>query len=168
MREQGNGYAGYNVVGQGVAPENMPTMQAAPPMAHVTTIGELKSYAKGSLVELPPFGEDQPFFARLRRPSMLMLAKQGKIPNSLLTTANTLFSKGGAGLDADDEDMLKNMFDIMDTICAAALVEPTLQDISEAGLELSDEQRMAIFNFTQKGVQGLETFRKEPINTKLP
>jgi hypothetical protein len=92
---------------------------------------------------------------------MLVLAKSGKIPNTLLATANELFSKGGAGLDADDPQMLSNFYDTCRVICEAALVQPTLADIESAGLTLADDQIMAIFNYTQAGVKALQSFRKE-------
>lgn len=127
----------------------------------ITTISDLQSYAQGTVVRFPDFGDGQPFVARVRRPSMLVLAKQGKIPNSLLTTAGELFSKGGDGLDIDNENMLSDMYNIMDIIATAALVQPTMEEIKSVGLELSDEQMMAIFNYTQAGVKALESFRKE-------
>lgn len=124
-----------------------------------TSIEDLQTYAKGTLVRFPDFAEGQPFVARVRRPSMLVLAKQGKIPNALLTSANELFSKGGAGLDEDNESMLADVYNITEIICEAALKEPTYQQIKDAGLELSDDQLMAIFNYTQRGVRALEPFR---------
>lgn len=124
-----------------------------------TTIFDLQAYSKGTLVRFPDFAEGQPFVARVRRPSMLVLAKQGKIPNSLLTSANELFSKGGAGMDADNESMLSDVYDVTEIICEAALKEPTYQQIKDAGLELSDDQLMAIFNYTQTGAKALESFR---------
>lgn len=127
----------------------------------ITTVTDLQSYAKGTVVRFPDFAEGQPFVARVRRPSMLVLAKQGKIPNSLLTAAGELFSKGGSGLDADNDKMLADAHDITEVICSAALIEPTLDDIYNAGMELSDDQLMAIFNYTQTGVRALESFRKE-------
>lgn len=130
-------------------------------MMAITTITDLQSYAKGTVVRFPDFAEGQPFVARVRRPSMLVLAKQGKIPNSLLTAAGELFSKGGSGLDADNDKMLADAHDITEVICSAALIEPTLDDIYNAGMELSDDQLMAIFNYTQTGVRALESFRKE-------
>lgn len=124
-----------------------------------TSIFDLQTYAKGTLVRFPDFAEGQPFVARVRRPSMLVLAKQGKIPNTLLTSANELFTKGGAGLDADNENMLADMYNIMEIVCESALKEPTYQQIKDAGIELSDDQLMAIFNYTQTGVKALESFR---------
>lgn len=125
----------------------------------VTSIGDLQQYASGTVVRLPDFGAGQPFVAKLRRPSMLVLAKQGKIPNGLLTAAGELFTKGGNGMDTDNTNMLSDMYDIMHIICESALVQPTLQEIESSGLSLSDEQMTAIFNYTQTGIKALESFR---------
>lgn len=128
---------------------------------HITTVSDLQSYAAGTVVRFPDFGDGQPFVARVRRPSMLVLAKQGKIPNSLLTTAGELFAKGGGGLDSDNENMLGDMYNIMDIIATAALIQPTMEEIKGVGLELSDDQLMAIFNYSQTGIKALESFRQE-------
>lgn len=128
---------------------------------NITTLADLQSYAAGTIVRFPDFAEGQPFVARVRRPSMLVLAKQGKIPNTLLTAAGELFSKGGAGIDADNENMLSDVYGICEVIARASLVQPTYDEIQQAGMELSDDQIMAIFNYTQNGVKALESFRKE-------
>lgn len=125
----------------------------------VTSLTDLERYAKGQVVRLPDFSEGQPFVARVRRPSLLVLAKSGKIPNSLLNTANELFSKGGNGLDSDNSNMLKDVSDVMEIICEAALVEPTYEQIKEKGMELTDEQKMALFSYSQQGVKALNNFR---------
>lgn len=127
---------------------------------NVTSIQQLAEFAKGQLVELPPFGENQPFVARLKRPSMMALAKSGKIPNELLNTANELFFDG-AKKAALDENALQNMFNVMDVICDACFVEPTYSEIKGAGLELTDDQYMFVFNYSQTGVNALKPFRQE-------
>ena len=131
-------------------------------MQEVTSISKLNEYAKGQLVELPSFGEDQPFFARLRRPSMLALAKSGKIPNSLLATANRMFD---SSLDTKNENMLKDFYMVMETILEAAFVEPTYQEIKDTGVQLSDDQMIFVFNYTQQGVKVLDQFRPNGKNT---
>lgn len=149
----------FGSMGQGV---NVPVQPVNCDQAlNVTSASDLQSYAAGTVVRFPDFAEGQPFVARVRRPSMLVLAKQGKIPNTLLTSAGELFAKGGNGLDADNVNMLSDMYDIMHIICEASLVQPTLQEIEGAGLTLSDDQMMAIFNYSQAGTRALETFRKE-------
>ena len=131
-------------------------------MQEVTSISQLNEYAKGQLVELPSFGEGQPFFARLRRPSMLALAKSGKIPNSLLATANRMFD---SSLDTKNENMLKDFYTVIETILEAAFVEPTYQEIKDAGVQLSDDQMIFVFNYTQQGVKILDQFRPNGKNT---
>lgn len=131
-------------------------------MQEVTSISQLNEYAKGQLVELPSFGEDQPFFARLRRPSMLALAKSGKIPNSLLATANRMFD---SNLDTKNDSMLKDFYMVMETILEAAFIEPTYQEIKDAGVQLSDDQMIFVFNYTQQGVRALDQFRPHRENT---
>ena len=131
-------------------------------MQEVTSIAKRNEYAKGQLVELPSFGEGQPFFARLRRPSMLALAKSGKIPNSLLATANRMFD---SSLDTKSENMLKDFYMVMETILEASFVEPTYQEIKDAGVQLSDDQMIFVFNYTQQGVKILDQFRPNGKNT---
>ena len=124
----------------------------------ITNFADLETYSKGQLVELPAFAEGQPFVARIKRPSMLALIKSGKIPNSLIKTASQLFAEGMPDMGADDKAM-NNLFDFLDRVAEACLVEPTYQQIKEAGMELSDDQYMFIFNYTQRGVKALESFR---------
>lgn len=129
------------------------------PMA-VTTLHDLQTYTNGSIVKLPDFAEGQPLVARLKRPSMLALAAHGQIPNSLLTTASQMFTGDvNQQVGINDSNVLKDMYDICHTMAQATLVEPTLAEIEGAGLELTDEQLMAIFNYTQAGIKALENFR---------
>lgn len=128
---------------------------------NVTSIEDLKNYASGTIVEMPPFAEGQPIIARLKRPSVLGMAKQGKIPNSLLVKANELFLQNGVGLDAEEEDTMKQLYDVLDLIAKETLVEPTYEEIKSVGLELTDEQMMFLFNYSQQGVKALESFRTE-------
>lgn len=128
---------------------------------NVTSIEDLKNYANGTIVEMPPFAEGQPLIVRLKRPSILGMAKQGKIPNSLLVKANELFLQNGAGLDSEEEDTMKQLYDVLDLIAKETLVEPTYEEFKSVGLELTDEQMMFLFNYSQQGVKALESFRTE-------
>lgn len=128
----------------------------------ITSIEQLKQYGTGQVVELPPFGDGQPFVARIKRPSMMGLVKKGQIPNELLSSANSLFEKGPQGMmqkgTFDEETMIK-LFDIIDVICEASFVEPTYKELKESGIELTDDQYMFVFNYTQNGVNALDSFR---------
>lgn len=131
----------------------------------ITSITQLNEYAQGQVVELPPFAEGQSFVARICRPSMLSLVKTGKIPNELLVTANNLFIDGKVDSKADPQAMQK-VFDIFDAICEACFIEPTYKQIQEAGITLTDEQYMFIFNYSQAGVKALKPFRKQSKNNR--
>lgn len=129
----------------------------------VTTLEQLKQYAQGQIVQLPSFGDDQPFVARLGRPSLMQLAKDGEIPNALLGTAGQLFTSGISS--KKDENMLSEVYGVMESLCRATMLEPTYDDIIAAGLHLTDEQMLAIFEYTQKGVKALKSFREVPEHT---
>lgn len=124
-----------------------------------TSIDDLKKFSNGTLLELPPFADGCDFVALVRRPSMLRLAKEKKIPNSLLSAAGNLFNKGSKVADDNNEHMLEDMFSVMEVICEAALVSPTYEELKNAGILLTDDQMMAIFSYSQVGVKALESFR---------
>ena len=126
----------------------------------VTSLEQLKQYANGNIVRLPDFVEGQPFVAKLKRPSILGMAKQGKIPNSLLVKTNELFVQSGS-LDTEENSMMQEIYDVIDLIANETFVEPTYDEIKSTGIELTDEQMMFIFNYSQQGVKALESFRTE-------
>lgn len=133
----------------------------------VTSLSELQAYTQGQLVELPSFADGMPFVARLRRPSMLVLTKNGKIPNELLQAANELFtgSPNKRAIKDPDDNTMARMFDVFEILCEASFVEPTYQQIKDIGLELTDEQMVFIFNYSQSGVKALKSFRTEQSNS---
>lgn len=131
----------------------------------VTSISELKEYSSGSIVKLPDFSEGQPFYARLRRPSLMNMARKGMIPNDLLVTANELFTNKAVNVvNVQDEKFMERMFGVMDTMCEAVFVEPTYKELVDAGIELTDEQYMFVFTYTQQGVNALKPFHTDKPN----
>ena len=126
----------------------------------ITSLEQLKQYANGNIVRLPDFAEGQPFVAKLKRPSILGMAKQGKIPNSLLVKTNELFVQSGS-LDTEENSMMQEIYDVIDLIADETFVEPTYKEIKSTGIQLTDEQMMFIFNYSQQGVKALESFRTE-------
>ena len=127
----------------------------------ITDIETLAKSASGEIVQLPSFTESVPFIARVKRPSLLGLVKSNKIPNNLLVKTNELFINDGAGFDTEDNNMMKDLCDVLETIAGETLVEPSYDDLKAAGVELTDEQLMALFNYSQRGVAALESFRTE-------
>ena len=56
------------------------------------------------------------------------------------------------------------MHGVLKEICRASLIEPTYEEFEDAGIRLTDDQMMAIFSYSQKGVKALESFRQKPGN----
>ncbi|MBO0524414.1 esterase [Clostridium botulinum] len=127
----------------------------------VTNIEDLKKVAQGEVIQLPQFAQGIPFNARVKRVSLLNLVRKGVIPNKLLSAAEELFY----GKQSSKENVdLTQMTDVMYIMAENALVEPSIEDLKSVGLELTDEQIVALFNYTQEGVSELDSFREKPEN----
>lgn len=126
---------------------------------NITNIEELKKAAEGELLELPPFIGTGKFVARVTRVSLLSLIRKGVIPNKLMGACEQLFYGKQPSTEIVD---LGEMSKVMLIMAESALVKPSSQDLKEINLELTDEQVVALFNYTQTGVNSLETFRDQP------
>lgn len=124
----------------------------------VTPIEDLLEYRKGAIVQLPPFASGQPFVARLRRPSMMALMRNGKIPNTLLSTAQDLFNGNVAVKTENNNDSISELLEVLDILCEAMFVEPSFSQLTKAGIELTDEQYTFLFSYSQQGVKAVEPF----------
>lgn len=93
------------------------------------------------------------------------MARKGMIPNDLLVTANELFTNKAVNVvNVQDEKFMERMFGVMDTMCEAVFVEPTYKELVDAGIELTDEQYMFVFTYTQQGVNALKPFHTDKPN----
>lgn len=159
--EQGvQNFAQTQAVKQPIVPQAVPS-QVSLAGPKITSIDDIRQYAQGAVVEFPEFGPDQPFVARVVRPSMLDMIVKEKLPNTLLQKATELFSQGTGNMDLTDKETLKEFVELIEVICEATLIEPRYSDIKAAGLILTDEQLQAIFRYTQEGVKALESFRNQ-------
>lgn len=127
---------------------------------NATSVEDLKKMSDVRSVLMPPFyvGEDVIF--KLKRPSLLSMASKGRIPNALLGEANELFMTGISDEDMD-ENTLKNMHDLFELMAFESMVEPTYEELKEAGIELTDAQLLFIYNYSQHGITSLFPFRQE-------
>ena len=119
----------------------------------VTSIEELKNMST-EIIELSPFSGNKPFYARVKRLSILGLCQSGQIPNQLLGVARRLFYQ-----DKIDQIDLKEYGKVIDIICENTLVEPSIKQLKEIDLELTDTQRFELWAYSQQGVEGLKSFR---------
>lgn len=116
----------------------------------------VKERLESQVHELPDFGDGEPFNARLRRVSLLEMAQGGSIPNELMGAVSDLYFKGTSGMKS-----LKDTAQSFRFIAEKSMVEPTYQEVLEAGLVLTDAQLLAIYLFSVGGVSSLRPFRGE-------
>lgn len=118
----------------------------------IMSIDEIAKKAEPEVVAIPGWNDDF-INVRLKRPSMLSMASKGQIPNSLLSAAQKVFTS-----TIDSTVTMKDLNEVVDAVVKAALYEPTWEAFEEAGIELTDDQKVAIFSYTQKGIDGLYPF----------
>lgn len=119
----------------------------------VTSLEELKQQST-EVIELSPLSGNKPFYAKVKRLSLLGLCKDGQIPNTLLGVARKLFYQ-----EHIDQIDLKEYAQVLDIIAKNTLVEPSLEQLKEVGLELNDTQKFEIWAYSQQGINGLKSFR---------
>ncbi|WP_177344997.1 hypothetical protein [Caproicibacterium sp. XB2] len=108
---------------------------------------------------MPGWDPDAPFVASLRRPSMFALVSEGKIPNGLLGPVAKLFGDEKKYTEKEMGENFKEMSEIYIMMAKVALVKPTYTELEKAGVSLTDEQLLYIWNFTQTGVDAMRRFR---------
>ena len=124
----------------------------------VTSMDEIKKYAEGAEVELPGFRDEETITVRLKRPSLLTLAESGKIPNPLLAAASELFC---SGIKEDGKNSIKELGELFQIIAKASLVSPSYDELTGAGVQLTDSQLLYIYNYVRNGVDSLRRFREK-------
>ena len=118
---------------------------------------DVDSIKTSQVVTLPGWcGED--WECELQRPSILSLAAKGAIANPLLKTARRLFY---SGISPDASDLAEEGRVLLE-VARAAMVKPSFDQLENAGIELTDEQLVAVFQFTQLGAKSLDRFRRLP------
>ena len=117
----------------------------------------LESIKTSETVSLPGWCGDV-VEVELRRPSILALAAAGAIPNPLMKTARKLFY---SGISPDAGDLAEEGRVLVE-VARAAMVKPSFDELEAAGIELTDEQLIAIFQYTQLGAKALDRFRQLP------
>lgn len=112
-------------------------------------------------VKLSGWNDDE-ITVKLRRPSLYEMAASGRIPNPLLGVADALFMGNAQNIGkASLEDTAKTLR----IMAKAALVEPTMAELEENGIELTDRQYNEIYAFIIGGAAQLEKFRYIERNT---
>lgn len=129
----------------------------------VTDLSQLLKAKEGEVVQLPPFNGNVPFVARVKQPSLVKLISGGAFPNELLSLAHAVFEGDEKPLQKEMKSAkgLDKVYRTMEILAENALIEPSYQELKEAGIELSDLQLSALMAYCQRGVKMLEYFCTE-------
>lgn len=88
----------------------------------------------------------------VQKPSLLAIARKGKIPNALMAEVSAMFGETAKNQKVTENlvnDNFSDLVELVEAMCEAAVVEPKYADIKDY---LSDEQKFEIFSFTQTDV----------------
>ena len=130
----------------------------------VTSLEQLKNIKVTDIVNLGCFEDGTELIAEVKKPNLMQLMVEGKVPNTLMSTAMGMFKNGSGELvnkAIDDVDSLKDLVGMMQVFAEASLVNPTYAQIKEIGLSLTEKQLIGILQFAQGGVKALENFRMQ-------
>lgn len=135
-------------------------------MMEITTLDRLKTVRQTEVIDLGPFEDGTPFIVEARKPNMMQLMVSGKIPNTLLTSAMTMFNGKTNEItnkvSNNDVSSLKELVALIRVLSENCLVNPKLKDLDDLGIELTQDQMMGILMYTQGGIIALEKFRNKP------
>ena len=125
----------------------------------VITAEQFKSKAV-SIIPIPGFGEGETFEIKVKKLSIVGLMSSGKIPNSLMQVVKDAFSgiKSSESIndvDASVMDKAGEIGKLLDIVCEEAMLEPKFKDIEDV---MNDAQKLAVFQFTQGGVEQAKMF----------
>jgi hypothetical protein len=134
-----------------------------PENLQITPASDIRKLAKarqeGELVKLP-----SGFVARLRRPNLVPLLREQKIPVDLL---EVIEKQANGQFSAKNYDELTKSLDAVDIILMQAFVEPKLvkTEPQEGEIhvdDLTDEDRGAAVTYIQSGAKSFQFFRSQP------
>lgn len=125
----------------------------------VLSIDELREQSK-PLVAIPNFDNTGFIYTRLRKPRLLNMAKEGKIPNHLLGIATTMITgyKDDGKKKSKGIDLLKDAALMTELYCGACMVEPTYEEMKDI---ITDNQSDFIFKWALGEVESLDSFRTD-------
>lgn len=129
----------------------------------VTDLSQILKVNEGEVVQFPPFNGNISFVARVKQPSLVKLIANGAFPNELLGLAQSVFEGNEKVMQKEMKTQkgLDRVYKTMEVLAESALIEPSYQELKEAGIELTDFQLSAIMAYCQRGVKILEHFRTE-------
>lgn len=122
----------------------------------ITPLEAMQAAIQPEEIALSGWRRGQEITVRVRKPNFYALLAKGSIPNPLIPEMDKLFvrrdRKGYAEPDAKFAETLV-------AIAELTLVEPSYQELTDAGVELTDDQLTELSIYATSGAEALATFR---------
>lgn len=100
----------------------------------------------------------EPVTVRVKRPNFYHLLARGAVPNPLIPVVQKMFVHG---LDVHDVAGADGEFArALLVIAEETLAEPTMEQLRDAGIELTDDQLLEIMIYATSGARALAAFRR--------
>lgn len=127
-------------------------------MSEILNIEQLKEMAT-PVIEIPGFDNQNPIKVRVKKPSLMSMFSEGKIPNHLLGIATQMVGgEKSKQKKQTGEEKTKELIDLLEMYCEMCLVEPTYTEFKEI---MTDDQKEAIFEWGVGDVAKAGNFRDE-------
>ncbi len=126
-------------------------------MDKVLSIEQLRKMAQ-TTIDIPDFNNTGTIKVRVRRPRLMALAAEGKIPNHLLEIASTMVTGQSNKKGTEAPLTIKNVAGMLELYCKVCLVEPTYAEFKDI---MTDDQMEAIFDWAMEGMKQLDNFRED-------
>lgn len=124
-------------------------------MSEILSIEELRKMAS-PVIEIPNFDGTGSIKVRVRKPNLVSMAAEGKVPNYLMSVAANMMGLGDDKKSKDEKEQVREVAQMMELYCQACLIEPSYEEFKEI---MTEEQMEAIFNWAMGDVKELEKFR---------
>lgn len=112
-----------------------------------------------SIIQIPGFEPGEVFDIKVKKLSLVGLMSSGRIPNSLMAVVKDAFEGIKSSTEQDNEsavmDKAGEIGKLLDIVCKEAMLEPKYEDVADV---MDDNQKLAIFEYTQGGVETVKPF----------
>lgn len=124
----------------------------------ITSMQEIIAQAQPEEVTISGFHSGTELTVELRTPSLYALLAENALPNPLLPVVRKLFRDGPKPQDVADPDA--EFANALRTIARETLVKPSLAELNENGVQLTDCQLLEICIYATRGPASLAIFRE--------
>lgn len=114
------------------------------------------------IIQIPSFDGEDSIDIRVKRPQLMSMMTQGKIPNNLLGVAAKAINGDRSKKEkADPVQEAKELAEWIAFYCEICMVEPKYEEVKD---NITDDQALAIYAWAIAPIDALRSFRDKEKN----